>query len=476
MKKNILTIFLFSLFFSACFKPELSFVDSGKLSFSVDTLTFDTIFTGIGSTTKHLKVYNPNTHAVKINKIHLSQPNSQFKLNIDGYSKNTVENIELPAGDSLYIFVSVLINPATDNLLVLDSLIFEQDNLSQDIDLVAFGQNVHLINGKDSTGIVTTQTWTADKPYLVYNSMLVDKNQILTINEGTKIYFHQHSRMYVLGSLIVNGSAEAPVIFTGDRLEEWYEDAPGQWAGIWLLAGSKDNIIQWAEIKNGIEGLVVDTFANDKPTLSLLNTKIENMNNFGLLARGAHIFAANCLFANCGQVAVGLIIGGQYEFYHCTIANYWSYFPRQTPALYLNNYYTDTLGNYYIRNMEKAYFANCIVYGGASTEFYADSFPNIGEMNYMFYNSLLRVDETSNTSNTSHFQKCIINPPDFKFQDINKNDYQLDSLSPAKDKADPQIVNSFYKILSTDLNNNSRLRDAAPDIGAYERVPKQEPK
>jgi len=469
MRKLYILYILVILIISSCFKPNLSFTNSGKLSFSVDTLTFDTIFTNIGSTTRKFKVYNRNSQTIKINEIRLASNNSNFKLNIDGLPQSSVNNYELAGGDSLYIFVSVKIDPGRDKMLLHDSVIFDVDAGLQDLDLVAFGQDVHLINGNDSSGYLKTQSWTADKPYLVYNSMLVEADEVLTIEEGTKIYFHDHSRLYVLGSLVVNGTAENPVLFTGDRLEDWYDDAPGQWSGISLLAGSKDNIISWAEIKNGITGLVVDTFANSKPTLTILNTKIENMNSIGLLAEGSRIFAANCLFANCGQVAVALVIGGEYEFYHCTIANYWGYNPRNTPALFMQNYYKDTIGNYYVRNIEKAYFGNCIIYGGASSEFYADSFPNLGYINYQFDHSLLRVDENVDTTN-GKFKNCIFNPSNLDFKDIDKNNYELDTLSPAKDAADINITNLFPQVLDTDLNNKSRVGDKAPDIGAYERI------
>ena len=53
------------------------------LSFSVDTLLFDTIFTTVGSATRHLKVYNTDNNDIMINNIFLNRgANSSFKLNI----------------------------------------------------------------------------------------------------------------------------------------------------------------------------------------------------------------------------------------------------------------------------------------------------------------------------------------------------------------------------------------------------------
>ena len=45
------------------------------------------------------------------------------------------------------------------------------------------------------------------------------------------------------GTLIINGSLGNEVVFQGDRLEDWYQDAPGQWSQIWLCAGSKNSTI-----------------------------------------------------------------------------------------------------------------------------------------------------------------------------------------------------------------------------------------
>ena len=41
------------------------------LSFSKDTVVFDTVFTTIGSTTQQFKIYNPSNKSVKIEQIEL---------------------------------------------------------------------------------------------------------------------------------------------------------------------------------------------------------------------------------------------------------------------------------------------------------------------------------------------------------------------------------------------------------------------
>ena len=67
--------FLIALFIGAwsgtgCFKDEIVNTDSSfKLRFSTDTLLFDTTFTGIGSATKTVKIFNDGNQPVEISKI-----------------------------------------------------------------------------------------------------------------------------------------------------------------------------------------------------------------------------------------------------------------------------------------------------------------------------------------------------------------------------------------------------------------------
>ena len=68
MKNIISIIFLvtvISLMFS-CRKDEINTDTSVTLSFSADTILFDTVFATFGSTTKRLKIYNPNSNPINI--------------------------------------------------------------------------------------------------------------------------------------------------------------------------------------------------------------------------------------------------------------------------------------------------------------------------------------------------------------------------------------------------------------------------
>jgi len=467
-KFQLVLLFIITILSFSCEKEEYYDSSSIKLEFSQDTIMFDTVFTTIGTATKYLTIKNPYNKTVKVSSIYLAGgKDSPYRINIDGFSGTKLDNYEIKGKDSLYVFVEVTIDPNNSDfpLVVNDSIIFNYKNNAQDVNLISWGQDVNLINGNENGIIEGTQHWTNNKPYLIYNSMLVDSNSILTIEQGTKLYFHKNSRLYVLGTLVANGTFEEPIIFQGDRPEDSYEDIPGQWDGIWLMAGSSNNILNFTEVKNAIIGIQVDTLAHEtEPTLKLSNSKILNMTAIGLYARGATIEAYNNLIANCGQIAVALTIGGTYSFYHCTIANYWGFSTRTTPAVLLNNYYVDANNNLQVRPLTRALFGNCIIYGNKESEILIDKAAG-QTFNYLFDHTLIKVNKEFSTDDTNYFKNIIVNhEPNFK--EPYNNNFELDTLSVAKDFGSTEYGNLF----PLDINLNNRTVDNGPDLGAFERT------
>ena len=460
---------------ASCQKDIISTDPSIKLNFSADTVLFDTVFTTIGSATRYFKVYNRSRSDVNISSVRLAGgTSSPYRMNVDGEATHHARNITLRSRDSLFVFVEVTVNPTDQNspLLIPDSIIFETNGNFQDVKLVSWGQDVHMLR---SEVLLTNTIFTADKPYLIIDSLWVLPGVELLIEAGARIHLHNNTLLKVAGTLRVNGQPDNIVIFEGDRLEPFYRDKAGQWGGIWLMAGSHSNEINWAEIKNAILGVVVDTFAfPGVPTLTIHNTRVENMSAAALYARGAIVEAGNCLFANAGQIAVALTLGGKYRFTHCTIANYWGqYTSRKGPALLLNNYYTYRLvegGPLFLesRDLEEAYFVNSIIYGSRNDELEVDNVylgqPVNAQMNYLFENSILRVGSGFDLTDVTRFKDVITDNP--KFKEPFKNNFELDTLSPAKDIGLLEFALQF----PVDLKNISRLNDAGPDLGAFERV------
>lgn len=474
-----LLLFLF-LILSSCKKDQLLTDSSAKLEFSTDSVLFDTVFRYAGSTTKVFTIHNRYKQTMNISKAFLAGgPSSSYKLNIDGISTTAsapvLQDIEILGGDSLYVFVQVHVNPSQSApLLIKDSIIFEINGNIQDVKLTAIGQNVHLIkpdhfptNGFPAYSIIGRSgfdtTLINDLPYLVFGYAVVDSACKLTIAAGVHMYFHNYACLFVYkdGTLIIDGVTKPNAItFQGDRLEPDYKELPGQWRGIWLSALSKNNVINWAIIKNATIGIQSDTVSSlTSPTLILTNTIVKNMQVAALYGQGTRIWSNNCVFANCGQYVAALTIGGSYKFEHCTFANFWTGSQRATPILALNNYYSSG-STTYIRPLDSCYFGNCIIYGDIADEVGLDSTNYApGLFSFKFNHCIIKT--TLNTNSSLHYTTVYKNNNP-GFQDYSVNDYQLKSTSFAIDTGDPGII------VPTDLNGNTRPNGAFPDLGAYE--------
>ena len=138
----------------------------------------------------------------------------------------------------MYIFVEVTVNPTGKDqpLLIQDSIRFNYNSVTQTVLLEACGQDVKLIKGGQTLSEDTQLT--AERPYLIYDSLMIDKGVTVNIEEGTIFYMHDKAKIIVDGTVIANGTIEKPIIFRGDRLDFILDDqlpydrTPGQWGGI----------------------------------------------------------------------------------------------------------------------------------------------------------------------------------------------------------------------------------------------------
>lgn len=480
-KERILTItFAFALlaaFFSACTKDDRFDTDPGlKLGFSADTVIFDTVFTTIGSSSRVFMIYNPSKERVKISSIRLARgKESPFRINVDGISATEINDLEISGKDSLFVFVKVTIDPNQNNapLIQTDSIVFSTNGNMQDVKLVAWGQDAHFYRNGN---IGSDYLFTPDKPHVIYGFLIVDSLYTLTIDPGTRVHLHSGASLVVYrdATIKVNGTAEDPVIFEGDRLESYYGDIPGQWNRIWLYAGSINNEFHHAIIRNGEVGIHADTTGNSpNPTLRISNSLIYNMSQAGIFAQGSTVEAANCVIGNCGVRSVVLALGGRYDFRHCTIGNYWNKSFRRETALVLNNYYYDYTGTLQSRALEQAYFGNCTIYGEKDEEITFDQ-KGDAAFNYRFENCLLKTK--LDITDQEKFPGSLKNEKPW-FRNPAKAEFQPDTLVSALiNKGNPAVLNGAFINLSTDLDGNSRIGDEAPDIGAYEFIEKEERK
>ena len=195
MLKRIILPLLVIISLTACKRDFFAESGPGELQFSNDTIIFDTVFTSVGSTTHTLKVYNRNNNPLTISSIGLSNLNSEgvYRINVDGVSGSHAENIKIAANDSIHIFIEATINPISDvNLpyLVTNSLLFVTNGKTQNVDLVAYGQNANFytphdnffISGSDTINykyhsIKENTTWNNTLPHVIYGYVIIEKNE-----------------------------------------------------------------------------------------------------------------------------------------------------------------------------------------------------------------------------------------------------------------------------------------------------------
>ncbi|MGN0032942.1 MAG: hypothetical protein ACI358_04095 [Candidatus Limimorpha sp.] len=446
---------------------------------STDTISFDTVFTCIGSSTRTMMIYNNTNDNLKINSIRLAGgASSPYSVNIDGKAGYSFSDKEIYANDSLFVFVKVTIDPTNENnpFFVEDKLIFNTNGNEKVVSLTAYGQNANYIIGDKPIygtrySIVADSLenvhWTADKPYVIYGAAIINSYGTLTIDAGARIHFHNNSGLWAWseGQLIVNGTADNPVVFQGDRLESFYDDQPGQWDRIWLMEAREGygHTISHAIIKNGFIGIQAQRFIKDNMApLYIDNTIIENHTGIGIYANCYHIGVSNTVVANCGNYGVALTGGGQYLANHCTVANYWKNSTRKTPTLFLSNLYTnpqDGITYVYPFSLE---MNNSIMCGSLENEFNTEFYHESSDTTYRFANCLLKIKRAHD--DTSLFHRCLFNMEP-RFIDYEKLDLHLDSLSPAIGIGDPAHSTGLLQ-----YDFDGVFRGDTPDAGAYQFV------
>lgn len=432
--------------------PDLS------LSFSTDTVFFDTVFPSVGSVTHRLVVYNNHDRKVSISSISVAGGSSScFRINVNGVPSAKVENVEIPGDDSIYIFVRVTVDPHNVNtpFVVDDSIGFLLNGNQQFVKLVAWGRDAVFYRKGTLKG---QNIWDSTRARVIYESLRVDTNSLLIIMPGTRVYFHKEAYMAVSynATMKIPGTLDHPVRFQGDRMDPYYKDLPGQWGGIFLEAGSKEHEFDHLILKNGIFGIYADSSVSEvTPMLILKNTIIQNFTSSGIVAYGTSIVSENCVIGSCGGPSLDINYGGAYDFRQLTIGNYWTASVRNIPALYLSNYSYDTTGTKIPHPLTKAYFGNVILYGSNEEEIMLDSVAGTG-FNFQFDHALLKTKLKLN--DPSRYINCTVNK-DPGFIDAQKMDYRIDSVSVAIAKG---------KFLGIPFDIRGVDRGDTPSLGAYE--------
>ena len=464
------SLFIFGLYatISSCKKDELNTNTNSQITINRDTLWFDTVFTNTNSTApksvnKQILVYNPYDQRIKTSIRLGGGSNSHFRLNVDGEYGSSFSDIELYPNDSIFLFVEVHPDPNNNSpdfnpLIIRDSILFNTNGNESKTMLIGWGQDAHYIF-RDS--IEKDTTWSNNKlPIVVYGYCYVKPGVNLTIEEGMNIHFAPRSWLFVEGKIDIKGKVDNPVLMQGDRLQTSWEEESGQWGGIWISHPSYDNTIEHAIIKNGTVGVYCDSVPGDenKRNVTINKTMIRNMSFDGISGKGSTIHLQNSVSTNCGRFTFLAANGGNYTLLHNTFYTGRRDFSRREPTFAYLNRRRDEFGSILETYDIQFYFVNNIIDGVLSeTEIGEDiDYSRVITPSVVDYNLI----KTNKAIYTGSGSSNIINAS-VKFKDSYNFNFDLDTLSAAKDMAFP-----LNPSIDEDFLNRARIGNA--DLGAYE--------
>lgn len=452
---------------SSCIEDDISSSSSDQPEFSVDTLKMGPIFTEAGTPTHSFTVYNRHDKIININLIKLRDDEAgMFRLNVDGTSGKEFQNVEIRPNDSIFVFIEATLaaNGTNTPVSIERHLDFTTLGVTKTVVITAEGQDVDrhrgLVIDKDTR-------FTANKPYQIFDSIIVKNGATLTLDPGVTLYFHNNAFMRVEGTLISNGTAEKNVNFTGDRIDNVVNDLPfelmsGQWAGVEFTPTSRNNYLSHTSIRNTQWGVFVDSIgSHDNPALTLINCQLRNSQEYSLAAIHSDIKAVGCEIA---EASAGLtyLRGGNHIFNHCTFANYYLFTALGGPAIQFSHINTDSDDGSGLPYMI-ADFTNSIIYGNGTELSHGDLTGTAITLRYC----LLKSEGTDD----DNFHCCIWGEDPLYYTIRNEYifDYRLKNESPAIGAAYLE-----YTLPEATYDRYGLPRGTQPDLGAYVYVPAEE--
>ncbi len=417
MKQILFILLLLAFVLSSCKKDRFYEGNDEILTFSADTLTFDTVFTTVGSITRYFKVENPLKQAIKIDEIRLAQiPGAQFRINVDGISGTSVYDVEIPANDYIYIFAEVTVDPNNQNnpFVLLDEIQYFYNGTQQNSYLRAWGQNAYFHYGEIIEG---DSIWQNDKPHVVvrtgdFPGVGVESFGSLTILPGCQVYFNQGSAIFSDGPVTMGmPGCNDSIVLRSDRVEDLpngleFEETANLWLGVILRSGATGDFHNVC-INNATYGIagrwLFDDFndisTSNQPVINMDKVKIQYTGVASLFCLNADVTASNCIFTDAGNSQATLAMGGKYQFDNCTFNG-----TGESETVALSNFASNgNQGRY--ETLSQANFVNCIIYGGKIDELLLNNEANAG-FNFSFENCLIR---TSLNTDTITYTDCVIN-------------------------------------------------------------------
>lgn len=453
---NILFMSVFAFILAGCIEDGIDTSPSAQPEFSVDTLFMGTVFTDQPTPTSRFIVYNRHDKIISISRIAMSGGNSVFRLNVDGFSGESFQNIEIRPNDSIYVFVEATLRPnGTPELTEInETLDFTTNGVTRSVVIHADGQDVTRLRGV----VIDSDTrFEADYPYQIFDSLVVSRGATLTLAPGTILHFHDKAYCRIEGTLVSEGTSEKPVNMCGDRTDNVvgqisFDLMASQWQGLEFSPESRGNRLSHTIVRNTVSGVLVDSLSQ----VSFLNCRLRNSAGYTLKARYADLHLVGTELAEAADGVLSLT-GGKVVANHCTIANYYLFAALRGASVQFDHYDSET-DNGSGMPLLKADFTNTIIYGNGTDLSVSDfSGTEVRLRNCMLKSSGIDDDNFISCLWDTDPLYCTVRS-DYYF------DYRLLPESPAIGTADPALtlpeaVKDFYGI--------DRLA-AAPNIGAYQ--------
>lgn len=445
---------------SSCIEDGFTTSPSDQPTFSVDTLDLGVIFTEQPSTTHRFVVYNRASKGININRISISGDNAAlFRLNVDGFSGTDFSDVEIRAKDSIFVLVETTL-PANDRTVPVEitaSLDFLTNGVEQSVVLAATGRDVTRLR---AVTFDTDTRLTAERPYQIYDSLVVAEGATLTVDPDAELYFHDGAMMIVRGTLNAAGSPGHEITFAGDRTGFVAADIPfdlmsRQWIGMFFTSTSASNRLDYCLVKNTWQGVTADS-----SDLTMVNTRLRNSGGYALETYHSAVRAYGCEFAEAASGAV-LLHGGDHVLDQCTLANYYLFSALGGPILqfgHLGAESDDASGLPYLQ----ARLDNCIVYGNGKDISHGD----LTGTAVFLRRCLLKSAGTDD----DNFISCVWDQ-DPLFYTVREDyifDYRLREDSPAIGAADPSL-----NAPEAAVDRYGNPRGQLPDLGAYVHIPQQ---
>lgn len=432
---------------------------------SSDSISFDTIVSSYGTTTKSFRIINESIQALLIDKIELADgSDSYFRLNVDGKPASSASAVEIPGRDSIFVFIEATFPDFdTDSICFhCDSVLVSSSDKTKGVRLYTWSQDVI-----KKTGILKSgEVWEGNRPYLIRDSIEIPYGDKLIIKEGVQVLLHKYAFIKVVGDLIVEGTEDEPVVFQGDRFDTNedgvnYEDAPGQWGGISVYPFSKGTKLNYAVINGADFGIWAGGIGYPElAELEISNSIIKNNSNAGIISFGAKINCWNTFFADSYACLV-LYNQGEYHFNHITINNHYSE-AHKVGSVHISDYF-DYDKTRYVGEFTEISFSNSIIAGSNDNEFTMNKLkPEAIPVSF----DHVSLKQKSGAYFTDYVKKNDL----FLNKDSLFNDYETgnfmypDTLAFAIDRGDMTIASQY----PNDLLGNSRTADGQPDLGVVE--------